>query len=132
MAYTLTKADVLLVASELASLDDPRWDAAITLAKLIVSNVDAWGGDAKAKWAATYLAAHLAKLELIATKATPGQLPSGPVTEIHVGPVGRGFASLADFVGDKEALSASLALTTYGVVFAGLRRQFSFGRFVVT
>ena len=62
MAYVLTKADVLEVAGELALLDETRWATALTFAKARCSNSDAFGGDANAKIAATYLAAHLAKL----------------------------------------------------------------------
>lgn len=131
MAYTLTKADVLLAAAELASLDDPRWAQALALAQAVVANPSAWGGDSNAKNAATQLCAHFAKLMLVAKSAKPGQLPSGPVVEIRVGPVSKGFASLADFVGDKGSFSASLALTTYGVTFAALQKLFSFGRFTV-
>lgn len=132
MAYSLTKADVLLVAGELSAVDDARWAFALETAGLVVGNADAWGGDAKAKKAAVYLAAHLAKLSAVSQDAVAGRLASGPVTEIHAGPVGKSFASMSDFASDKGALQASLALTPYGVTFGALQRLFSFGRFVVT
>jgi hypothetical protein len=130
MAYTLTKADVLLVAKELELLDEPRWNAAIATAKAVCSGEDAWGGSAKAKMAATYLAAHLAKLELMATAAVGTAAPSGPVSEISVGQVRKGFHPFSASM--KDELDASLQLTPYGATFRTLQRTFSFGRFVVT
>lgn len=127
MAYTLTKADVLLIAGELNNLDDARWAEAILFAKQRVANCEAWGGDDRAKQAATWLAAHYAKLILQAE--TGGAASSaGPVLRIKVGPVEKEFGSLSDLLGDKDAASAGLALTRYGVMFRGLQRTFAFVR----
>lgn len=130
MAYTLTKADVLLVAAELAALDDPRWEAALETAKTVVSNSDAWGGDAKAKRAAMYLAAHVAKLELVATVAKGTAPAQGAVSQITVGPISKSFAAMGPSM--RAELDAWLALTPYGVTFRTLQRVFAFGRAVVT
>lgn len=130
MSYTLTKADVLLVAGELSTLDDARWAQVISFAQLQVSNTTAWGGDAKAKNAAVYLAAHMAKLDLIALTARGSQLASGPVTEIAVGPVKKSFADLSKFIKLSD-INASLALTTYGIQFRRLQSLYSFTRGVV-
>jgi hypothetical protein len=132
MAYTLTKADVLLIAGELSTLGDPTWTVILAGVQLEVSNTDVWGGDAKAKWAATWLAAHLAKLALQSAVAPGGGSMSGDVTGITVGPVSKNFGSLASMIGDKEAISSGLALTRYGVTFRSLQRKFSFTRGVVT
>jgi hypothetical protein len=126
--YTLTKADVLLIAGELAALDDARWGEIIALTKSRVSNTDAWGGDVKAQEAATYLAAHLGKLALQAQVTRGVANSAGQVLEVKVGPVSKSFASLQDMMGDKEAVAAGLALTRYGVLFRGLQRTFSFVR----
>lgn len=130
MAYTLTKDDVLKVAGELSPLDDPRFTFAIETATTIVSGVDAWGGDAKAKKAATYLAAHIAKLELVAT-AQKGTAPAqGPLSQITVGPISKSFSAMGPSM--RAELDAWLALTSYGQTFRTLQRIFAFGRGVVT
>lgn len=128
--YTLTKADVLLIAAELATLDDPRWATAIETATTVVSNVDAWGGDAKAKKAATYLAAHCAKLELVATAAKGTAPAQGPVSQVTVGPISKSFNMMGPSL--KGELDAWLGLTSYGVTFRTLQRVFAFTRGVVT
>lgn len=130
MAYTLTKAEVLSVAGELAALDDPRWTTALETAALLVANEDAWGGAAKAKKAAIYLAAHLAKLMLVATAASGTAASSGPLSQITVGPVSKSFNMMGPSL--RAELDASLSLTPYGVTFRMLQRIFSFSRGVVT
>lgn len=132
MSYTLTKADVTKIAGELSALDDPYWAECIDFAQMRVSNTSAWGGDAKAKQAATYMAAHLAKLALQAqtSRGVAGQ--AGPVLSIKVGPVEKTFESLQTMLGDPEAIAAGLGLTRYGVMFRGLQRLYGFTRYVVT
>lgn len=127
--YTLTQDDVLLVGAELATLDSDRSALAILIASQIVASPDAWGGDAKAKTAATYLAAHLEKLMLIADASKPGVLPSGAIQSVTVGPVTKSFFQLGPNI--REEINAGLSLTLYGVTFLGLKRMFSFSRFVV-
>lgn len=131
--YTLVKADVLLVAGELAALDDPRFAFAIELAQLVVANVGdctAWGNCERAKKAATYAAAHFAKLELQATVAT-GTAPSvGPLSQVTVGPLSKSYATMG--VSLREAINASWSLTGYGTTYMTLARLFSFARGFVT
>lgn len=157
MAFTLTKADVTALAPELIALDDVRWQLPLAVASARCGGVDpgvqipglagsiafgnvapgapagsAFGSDANAKLAATYLAAHLATLEL-QIQQNPKLAGAGPVTDVKVGPVSRGYASLADLLDDRtKGIDPSLALTRYGVAFRGLQRTFSTSRFVVT
>lgn len=127
MAYTLTKADVTAVAPELAVLDDPRWAYILAFAQARCANSDAFGGDPNAKMAATYLAAHLAKLDLQAMTAKGGT--AGPVLSVKAGPVERTYDSLASLLDDSaKALDPSLGLTRYGLIFRGFQRSFSFSR----
>lgn len=129
MAYTLNKAEVISVGVELSELDDPRWAGVIDVAQAVCANGDAFGGDANAKKCATWLAAHLAKLELVNNKAKPGSLPSGPLSGVTVGPVSKQMYQLGPTT--REEINASLTLTTYGVTFLTLRRTFSFHRSIV-
>lgn len=108
MGWTLSWTDVALIAPELAA-------APSGLQALIVAWVQQeFGGsswtDAKAKRAATYLAAHLATV----TISTLGGLPN--LQSVSVGPISQTFA------GSVAQDASSLLRTGYGAEYVRLRK----------
>lgn len=88
MALTIDQADVIGIASELASLDDAQWESVLADVELEV-NVAAFGSQANADRAAKYLAAHLATT-LFGTSGGGGA--AGAVQSVSVGQVSKTFA----------------------------------------
>ncbi len=111
MAYTLTWADVLVVAPELSTVSA---DAQTLYVDWATADVQAasWPNDATAKRAATLLAAHFG--------ASHGANAESGLQSLSIGPISKTYAQSSGNAADFES-------TTYGAMYRQLRRRYRAG-----
>ena len=112
------------IAPELAGLlDDSQWDDILMQVDFQVGP-NTWGKQAFADLGGRYLAAHLGTLRAQANVGLSGLAqPTGPLSNVAVGGVSKGFAQPGGIAGSGISQLALMA-TSYGIEFLRLRRLY--------